>query len=75
MSVADIEGATPSVAPQTVRNVMKGKEYMQLDSLEKAQQAYNLKLLSPVPQQTKQPESVRAIRVNPTYMTSFVLHH
>jgi hypothetical protein len=53
---------------------MKGKEYMQLDSLEKAQQAYNLKLLSPA-QQTKQTEYLPAVRLNPTYMTSFVLHH
>jgi hypothetical protein len=51
LSVADIEGASPSVAPENVRNIRRAKEYQlntnKGDLLGQYEKLFSLKQLSP----------------------------
>jgi hypothetical protein len=90
LSVADIEGASPSVAPENVRNIKRAKEQQlknsNADLLGQYEKLFSLKQLSPQNLSLSSPMGNSAImstsevgsparRYNPTFATSFVLHH
>lgn len=88
LSVADIEGASPSVAPEKVRNIMRAKEQLlkgnNSDLLGQYEKLFALKQISPQNQpsimvnsailSTSEAGSPKR-RYNPTYVTTFALHH
>lgn len=84
MSVADIEGASPSVAPQKVRNIKKGKEHLQMgelrDSLGQYEKLFSLKQIATGSLTNSALLSNSELqsptkRYNPTYITTFALHY
>jgi hypothetical protein len=89
LSVADIEGASPSVAPENVRNIKRAKEYQlnngsNADSLGQYEKLFSLKQLSTQSQQLSSNSSAvlstseygsPGRRFNPTYVTTFSMQH
>lgn len=87
MSVKDIEGASPSVAPEKVRNIMRAKEQkaksVNPDLLAQYEKLFQLKQIAPQNNSGLMSESSvmssgsasPGRRYNPTFVTSFALHY
>ena len=85
LSVADIEGASPSVAPQKVKNILRGRESSQrgegaVDALGEYEKLFKLKQLADMRVNKSEVVLMAAhsppkVRLNPTFMPSLVLHH
>jgi hypothetical protein len=87
MSVADIEGASPSVAPDKVKNIKKGKEYLHMgghaDSLGQYEKLFNLKQINASGENSSlcnnglsSNSEIKSLakRYSPTYITTFAMH-
>jgi hypothetical protein len=87
LSVADIEGASPSVAPENVRNIRRARENQlkpsNADLLAQYEKLFTLKQLSPqnLPMRNNSvalsasENGSPGRRYNPTFVTSFAMQY